>query len=104
MINGWVKFYNEQGILEKQSPYQFGRNSGIETRYFEDGKVKSTTSLLDGRKSGRFIEYFDGKKIKIKGNHRYDLREGLWEYFSSQGEVIKQESYSRGKLTASSEN
>ncbi|MFT6217209.1 MAG: antitoxin component YwqK of YwqJK toxin-antitoxin module, partial [Roseivirga sp.] len=77
---------------------------GVETVYFADKKIKSEITLLDGRKSGRFTEYFDGKKVKIKGNHRYDLREGKWEYYDQQGKVTKYESYSRGKLISSSEN
>lgn len=103
-INGLVKVYNDNGHLLKTIPYQFNRNTGVETAYFLSGKKQSEITYLNGQKSGRYTEYFETGEIKIKGNHLYDVKQGTWNYFDKAQKILKTETYSRGQLMSTTEN
>lgn len=103
-LNGDVKIFSEEGVLEKTIPYKFGRNTGAEITYYPNKKKHTETKLLDGQKSGRYYEYYENGKVKVKGNHLYDVRQGNWEYYDTSEKLIKTENYSRGRLMSSSEN
>ena len=56
-LDGLVESYNDFGTLIKKTTISSGKYNGIQTLFFDDGKVKSETRFVDDEKVGVVKEY-----------------------------------------------
>ena len=104
VINGTLNEFDNKKNLVKSTAFQFNRQSGPVITYYGNGEKQTETNYVNGQKSGRHYEYRENGSVKVKGNHLYDVRQGTWQYFDTQGKITKTETYSRGQLISSTEN
>ncbi|HMB00540.1 MAG TPA: toxin-antitoxin system YwqK family antitoxin [Spirochaetota bacterium] len=75
---GIWKYYDKQGNLVREGPYQHGQAHGT------------------------FKLYYPGKKLKCKGPYKHGARKGLFTFYNRQGTITKKLTYSgpsfRGKM------
>ena len=67
--------------------------------YYPDGLLKSATTYKNGRKNGaEHIYYPDGATLKYSRVYEYDKLHGLQQEYGPDALLIKEESYSHGRL------
>ncbi|RYF37385.1 MAG: hypothetical protein EON97_01290, partial [Chitinophagaceae bacterium] len=99
-----------------------GEVNGIQTEYYPDGSVKSTSELVnsllngksvgyyiggqknyetnykDGEKDGYYIEYHENGKLGAEGWFKGDSKTGDWYYYDVHGNIESKDHYAFGEL------
>ena len=92
----WKKF-DEKGSLLYEGNFNNGVPIGTFTYYYNNGKVKSTTTFVEGtHKVHTIINDINGNKAS-EGNFIDQIKDSIWNYYSENGTLIKTESYKNGK-------
>ena len=96
--NGYIKEYNERGILIFEGEYINGEKKGKGKEYNDKGELKYEGEYLNGKKNGKGKEYNDNGDLSFEGyflyNHRRNgigYRYGKIEY---KGEYLYDEKWS----------
>jgi len=63
--------------------------SNAKKEYFEDGKVKSITTLQFGKKNGAAKTFYSDGNIASSGVYKNNLKNGRWKYFDEQGQLTQ---------------
>ena len=102
----YTVIYCENGQI-KFSPSNFSSNEPqLILGYYCSGAKKSEWTWRNGTFIGNYKEWFENGKPKCSG--MYDDEEtnwtqtdkiGIWQYFNSEGKLIKQEKYENGRVT-----
>lgn len=53
---------------------------------------------LENKSMKEFVEYYENGRIKSKGFLQGSKKQGKWEFFSENNEILKEENYKDGKL------
>ena len=72
--NGYVKEYNDKGILVLEVEYLNGKRNGKGKEYYEDDKLGFEGEYLNGFKNGKGKEYYVNGKLKFEGEYLYNFR------------------------------
>ena len=56
-------------------------------------KVKNFSNYLKGVANGDYEQRYENGNIKVKGKLRNEQKNGLWEYFDSNGYKIREINY-----------
>lgn len=64
---------------------------GLQEEYYPDGVVRRRYTLVDTQMEGEYIEYYPNGTIKVQGFYEQGQKVGKWRYFSSKGELLREE-------------
>jgi antitoxin component YwqK of YwqJK toxin-antitoxin module len=96
--NGLFYEYGPDKIILAEIYYKNGLKEGPFVYYHEDASF-SLTEVADPLTGEKFMkEVKSGNLIKMKGNYKNDLLDGLVEYFNEAGVPTKKERYEEGQL------
>lgn len=84
---GYLKQYNENGILQNEGRYTNGKKDGIWKAYHSNSQLESITSYINGKKNGEFILYYNTGEIKSQGFFKNNKKDGVWKTYSTQGNL-----------------
>lgn len=91
-IGKW-SFFDEKGILIKETEYLGGLKHGIE-RVYQNGTLLIEATYLADELEGNFIKFFPNtQQIAEKGKYQDGKKNDNWIYFSQQGKKIQTGSY-----------
>ena len=100
--DGVWTFYNSKGVLEKKITYERNRQKHL-VEFHSNGKIKSEgdfTQIKAIPKKEKFRKTQTTKRSATKRTSgSLTVKNGKWFYFDKTGKLIKEESYSKGKLT-----
>ncbi len=92
-------FYNNKGILEKKITYEKNRQKHL-VEYYLSGEIKLEGDLTQIPQKEKVNKEQTTKRTARKTTRgSLNVKNGEWLYFDKQGNIIKQEKYSNGKLT-----
>jgi len=98
-LSGSFTLYDTTGHQLRAEEYQFGVLNGVQLIYHANSSIVATrTEYISGRKNGRFIEQHKNGTKAIEGNYKTDLKIEVWNYYNTNGELIKEENWKNGKL------
>ena len=99
--DGVWTFYNSKGVLEKKITYERNRQKHL-VEFHSNGKIKSEgdfTQIKAIPKKEKFSKTQTTKRSATKRTSgSLTVKNGKWFYFDKTGKLIKEESYSKGKL------
>lgn len=108
--NGVFKTYYENGVLQESGKYEDEYIRGYIERFYENGNIKEKGEIYEFdkqfqnsdsefKKMGKFECFYENGNIKERGVYDwYGKKDGLFEYFSKNGKLIKKENYKDGEL------
>ena len=85
-LHGKFKEYYSDGQIELQGQYYFGKRTGIELRYSEDGRVSSSVDYVSDQKKDAKT-YFENGRLK-KHSKYHDNFEILYQQYNSAGKLL----------------
>lgn len=94
--HGKEKCYYENGQLNYESyvingePWEHGKF------YSEKGDSLFAGTLIFG--NGSYYSYYPNGKILVEAFYKNSMRDSIWTFYSSEGEIYKKEIYKNGKL------
>lgn len=115
-------YFDDQGLKTAADFYVKGKKEGPAIVYYPNGKISRTVIYKADVMHGTFDEYFDSGSKKVqatmkngefegqalvfhpngniwqKGNYENGLKNGIWIILKENGDIEKEEQYSRGKL------
>jgi len=92
--------YHPTGELIEEVNYEKGIQHGMWKRYFKNGNLHFQGNVENGKWDGPYVfNYPDGKKLVV-GVYEHALKQGDWLYYDDQGQLIKVESYKKGKMSS----
>jgi len=122
-IDGLSLAFYETGSLESYGFYNNG--VGFSYDYYEDGRIKTYSQSKDTYLTGYEASFCDDEslyyetfhdsldymqkgyycnhKLRIKGRLLNGKEEGKWQYWDEDGNLIKEETYDKGKLLKTKE-
>jgi len=94
--------YYSSGMLSQYGFYHNGLRTGKWTWYYTTtGQVNAVRTFSNNTLDGESIVYHPNRKMSERGYFSGGLKEGKWLYYDSEGKLIREEKYSRGKLKQS---
>lgn len=89
----------ETGVVKTKGFFRFGKRHGQWFYFYPNGYLWSEAFYDNGKMNGHSKVYSENGKPYAEGEYRKDLSVGLWHYFDTSGQVIKEVMYdSAGKL------
>ena len=86
-------------LIEKGPVDSLRKKQGIWTEYHLTGEFKAKGNYLNDNKTGEWIYYYPNGKVEQKG--KYDKRgrpNGEWIWYYENGNILRKENYISGKL------
>lgn len=96
--DGAFRYYDEQGKLESEGVYQFGKREGIWANYYEGGQLRSRASYKNDQIIGLWQNWYEDGRLRAEGHYRKGRARGKWRWYDEQGRVASLETYRRGNL------
>ena len=106
----WHYYSQYDGILLSEEIYENKIKKGVWRTFYPEQKVAEEMSYFADQKHGPWVQYYTDGSIKMKGQYKNDgkietkgvysnsLKEGIWQTFDEEGELLKEETYSKGKI------
>jgi len=92
----WKLDPGESIEIEEIEIEDLGAKKQIEA--YDEGSPKYEIEVKDGLKHGSYYEYYPTEELKVKGKYKNDLQEGVWKYYTKEGDLEKKERYKKGVL------
>ena len=127
-LHGEILYYDDKGKLNGKGFYKMGVRVDSSHMYFPNGKAKlEEWKDSSGKTQGLFKVYyqngqpsqigymkdnylddtcntfFKNGQLKVVEFYKEKKKEGVWQYFSNEGKLIRTEQYSNDKLVSSTE-
>ena len=93
-IGIWSKYY-DTGQLHYQLNYDnlTPDNSLYVEYYHKNGQIFIQTNIIDKSEDyfdGNYIKYYDSGEVHQKGYYRNNIKDGLWQEFYKNGEILSE--------------
>ena len=98
LYNGWVRNNHISGKLGFLFQCKKGRQDGLHTAWYENGKKMVERTWKDGVREGPFKTWTVAGILESRGYNKNNLRTGLFEEFYSVGKKKSEVMYSAGKM------
>jgi antitoxin component YwqK of YwqJK toxin-antitoxin module len=103
--DGIQEVFYESGNIHWRTPYKEGKRDGIQEWFDEQGNITKTTLWKNGEiieetkpELTPHIEYYLNGNVKVKGQRNSKgQREGLWEWFYENGNILLRTPFKEGK-------
>lgn len=94
---GYWKKYNDKKELLYEGHFKNDVPIGEFKYYHSNGKLKSKSVFIQGTHKVRTIIYHENEKKAAEGNFIDQLKDSIWNYYDTKGQLITVESYQQGK-------
>lgn len=84
----YVDKYNT-GITKFKGTYRFGKKHGQWMSFYPSGLAWSELHFDKGLRHGPNLTYFENGKMRYNGFYRNDLRDSIWLYYDSIGNIAE---------------
>lgn len=92
----WLK-YHANGKLRYQGKFEHGIPVDSFKYYFEDGGLR-TINIFKGKSGNcKSLQYGEGQVLAAEGHYQNKKKQGEWQYFNREAQVIATENYQNGK-------
>ena len=93
-INGFVKSYHDNGQLASEGAYKDNKRKGFWKFYYKNGQIKKRANYRYGKLRGYFKSYYESGYLQSEGNY-IDIEElsGLWKFYYPNGELKEEHIY-----------
>jgi antitoxin component YwqK of YwqJK toxin-antitoxin module len=103
---GIEEWFYPNGNIKCRIPFKGGKRDGIEERFDKQGNITGTCLWKNGEvieetkpKLTPHIKYYLNWNVKVKGQENsVGEREGIWEWFYSNGNIERRIPYKDGKI------
>jgi antitoxin component YwqK of YwqJK toxin-antitoxin module len=103
-LEGICEWFYKNGNIEWRTPYKEGKRDGIEERFDKQGNITETRLWKNGELIEKtkpeltpYIIYHPNGNVSIKGQRNsVGQREGIWEIFYENGNILRRTSYKEG--------
>jgi antitoxin component YwqK of YwqJK toxin-antitoxin module len=97
--SGRWEYYSKTGRLVLAVNYENNKREGEYIRYQPmTGKPFEKGYYSNGVKTGTYIRYYTDGTLRVKGNYKDGLKQGVWEYYyKSSGSVRAKGNFDRGR-------
>lgn len=86
------------GEHREEGEYRLGRRNGVWKFYFRNEKLKYEGKFVDGREEGVHRTNYENGSVKLLARYKFGDAEGDWVYYNEEGQVVRVETYARGKV------
>ena len=76
LFEGEARFWDEQGRLMAQIPYQKGMLEGISISYYPNGQIQKTSPYHQNRLQGEEIEFYEEGQIFSRTTYQLGIKKG----------------------------
>lgn len=90
--DGPERFYSEDGSVRSETIFKNGRAEGKSFSQINSGMADEylvTIYYKNGLRHGEHLEVYADGQVKTKGNYIAGKKDGVWEYFRSNGDRAK---------------
>ncbi len=93
--------YYENGNLLEEGDYFDGLKQGEWKNYFDDddNTIQGIANYQDGLLNDKYVTYFPNGKEQLVGAYLNGVREGLWTWFTMEGDIESEVRFADGKKT-----
>ncbi len=93
---------------EKGEGYEYDRNGMVITLlFFDEGYLRRSEKInrydKEGKKRGPWKEFHANRQVSMEGYYMNNLKNGIFKYFDSDGNLLTLEKYKDGELVVDSE-
>ncbi|MCS6790671.1 MAG: hypothetical protein NZ580_06800 [Bacteroidia bacterium] len=74
---------------------------GVQEEYYPNGVVKKRAMYVDGVLEGEYWEFHPNGVVRVQGYYEQGQKVGKWRYYSSKGELLRQEVWSEEEFMSS---
>jgi antitoxin component YwqK of YwqJK toxin-antitoxin module len=71
-------YANDTSITAYEKNFYNGKLSGVYRSYYPNGQLMERIVYMGGKKNGDYSFYSPEGKILIKGEYKYDVKQGYW--------------------------
>lgn len=94
--------YYDNGTIESETHYRFGKETGTTTYYHRHYPTKTMEiEMKKGKRNGKFIKRFFNNKIELTAFYKDDLLEGTETTYYMNGQRSLEVNYTKGKKNGS---
>jgi len=104
VLHGEMLSYHPNGVRKELYTYTDGELTGPFVSYGNDGVVVVEGMLLNGRKHGTWSVWYDETQKRQECQYVDDVLSGKCTYWFIDGNLQREETYSDGKLIASTDH
>lgn len=79
----------DNGITKFKGNFRFGKKHGQWMAFYPTGLAWSELHFDKGLREGPNITYFENGKIRYEGYYRNDVRDSVWMYYDSIGNLAE---------------
>ena len=98
LYNGWVQNSHISGKLGFLFHCEKGRQDGLHTAWYENGKKMVERTWKDGVREGPFKTWTAAGVLESRGYNKENQRSGLFEEFYASGQKKSEVTYTVGKI------
>jgi len=95
-LNGVVKTYYPNGVLQTESNWKDGKENGISKIYFENGTLFRESKWIRGKENGISKSYREDGGILIESNWKDGKADGIWRIYSDEGTLKRELTFKNG--------
>lgn len=93
-----IRYYRNEAI-ESIDTFRMGVQQGTSVAYYMEGTPKEIYHYRDGKRNGQFILYYENQQEQLIGYYDNEQYDSIWRYFDTQGYVVGEGFFKRGKGT-----
>ncbi len=97
--NGDYLSYYENGKLQCKGHFTDNRRTGLWKWYFENGNLETAGIYKDGDQDSIWVDYYENGTRKSRASYRNDLRYGISDFYSEDGQLIIEKMYDEFGIT-----
>ena len=86
LFTGKYTEFFEDGILKMEMNVVEGKEDGIVTIYFPNGKRKEHRSYKNGLREGKWLTWDENENLTAEANFKDNLKHGHWYVWDSNGQ------------------
>ena len=84
--------------MESESYFKNNRQDSITKTFYRNGQIASYCEWSAGLVDGIEKFYYQNGVLKLIGQNINDIKIGVWQHYTKEGNLIKKEFYSNGVL------
>lgn len=101
--DGIQKSYYPNGVLSEEIEFKNDIKEGLWKQYFEDGKIKMTTTHKWNKVNGKYTFYYPTGVIMMIGLFDDNKKHGTWAFYNEDGKEKYQIRYNMGIVNSEDE-
>ena len=95
----WFPAFNKKTYyLKKIGLFENNQEKGLQTTYYENGKIEMIYEFNNRSKNGYFQKFFDNGNLMENGKYINDSKQGNWKFWNEAGILVRDCNYKNSGL------